>query len=112
MASSWRPVPACALKERCTQARQRFLSRHFDEEAFEQARARCISRPEMLKRRREIVEHPFGNLKYRIFGDARFLLRGLSAVRGEMALAVLAHHFKRVVNIPGTRALLARLAAA
>jgi len=34
------------------------------------------------------------------------------AVRGEMALAVLAHHFKRVVNIPGTRALLARLAAA
>lgn len=103
--------PECALKAQCTQARQRFVSRHFDEFVFEQAQVRCTSHPEMMKRRREIVEHPFGNLKERIFGNARFLLRGLAGVSGEMALAVLAYNFKRVINILGVRALLARLPA-
>lgn len=103
--------PECPLKCRCTQARQRFVSRHFDEVAFEQAQARCTSHPEMMKRRREIVEHPFGNLKERIFGNARFLLRGLGGGSSEMALAVLAYNFKRVTNILGVPALLARLAA-
>lgn len=104
--------PECPLKSRCTQARQRFVSRHFDEVTFEQAQARCASHPEMMKRRREIVEHPFGNLKERIFGNARFLLRGLGGVSGEMALAVLAYNFKRVTNILGIPTLFARLAPA
>lgn len=64
-----------------------------------------------MKRRREIVEHPFGNLNERIFANARFLLRGLTGVSGEMALAVLAYNFKRVTKILGTPALLARLPA-
>ena len=102
--------PGCPLRDQCTQARQRFVSRHFDGPVFEQAQARCTSHPEMMKRRREIVEHPFGNLKERIFGNARFLLRGLTGVSGEMALAVLAYNFKRVTNILGVPALLARLA--
>lgn len=104
--------PVCALKPRCTQVKQRFVSRHFDEAAFEAAQARCQANPEMMKRRREIVEHPFGNLKERIFGNAPFLLRGLCGVRGEMTLAVLDHNFKRVTNILSVPALLARLAAA
>lgn len=104
--------PECPLKGQCTQARQRFISRHFDEEAFAQALARCASCPEMMKRRRQIVEHPFGSLKDRIFGNARFLLRGLSGASGEMALAVLAHNLKRVTNILGIPALLSRLAPA
>lgn len=102
----------CPLKGQCTQARQRFISRHFDEAAFEQAQARCASNPQMMKRRREIVEHPFGNLKERIFGNARFLLRGLCGVRGEMALAVLAYNFKRVTHILGIPSLLSRFAPA
>lgn len=102
--------PECPLKSQCTQAQQRFVRRHFDEEAFAQAQARCASNPQMMKRRREIVEHPFGNLKERIFGNARFLLRGLSGVSGEMALAVLAYNFKRVTNILGVPVLLACLA--
>lgn len=103
---------ACSLKTQCTQAKQRFVSRHFDEEALEAARIRCASHPEMMKYRRQIVEHPFGNLKDRIFGNARFLLRGLAGVQGEMALAVLAHNFKRVGNILGVPALMTRLSSA
>ena len=50
-------------------------------------------------------------VKERIFRNARFLLRGLGSVSGEMALAVLAYNFKRVTIILGIPALLARLAA-
>ena len=76
------------------------------------AQARCLSHPEMMKRRRAIVEHPCGNLKERVFGKGRFLVRGLCGMRGEMALAVLAHHFKRVSNILGIPALMSKLAQA
>jgi transposase len=102
----------CSLKAQCTQAKQRFVSRHFDEQALEAARSRCAANPKMMKTRCQIVEHPFGNLKDRIFGNARFLLRGLAGVKGEMALAVLAYNFKRVSNILGIPALMACLAAA
>ena len=102
---------ACPLKSQCTDAKQRYVSRHFDEEALMAAQQRCEAHPEMMKRRREIVEHPFGSLKERIFGNARFLLRGLRGACTEMALAVLAYNFKRVSNILGVPALLTRLAA-
>ncbi len=64
-----------------------------------------------MKDRRAIVEQPFGNLKGHIFGNARFLLRGLIRARGEMALAVLAYNFRRVSHILGIPAMLAALAA-
>lgn len=71
-----------------------------------------MAHPEMMKRRRAIVEHPFGDWKERIFGNGRFLARGLHGMRGEMALAVLAHNFKRASNILGIPALMSRLAPA
>ena len=102
----------CSLKAQCTPAKQRFVSRHFDENSLEAARTRCAAHPEMMKHRRQIVEHPFGNLKDRIFGNARFLLRGLAGVKGEMALAILAYNFRRVTNILGIPTLMATLTAA
>jgi transposase len=92
---------ACALKPQCTQAKQRWLTRHFDEAALERAQARVAADPHMLRRRRAIAEHPFGTLKERILGNGRLLLRGLRGARTEMALAVLAYNFKRVANILG-----------
>jgi hypothetical protein len=41
--------------------------------------------PEAITRRRSLVEHPFGILKH-MMGTPRFLCRGLSAVKAEMAL--------------------------
>ena len=58
--------------------------------------------PEMMVARRSIVEHPFGNLKQWIIGTGRFLLKQLKGTQTEMALAVLAHNFKRVINIRRT----------
>lgn len=80
--------------------------------AFEAAKAPCLAHPEMMKRHGAIAEQPFGNLKARIFGNRRVLVRGLRGVRGEMALTVLAHNFKRMTNIPGIPVLMRNLAQA
>lgn len=102
---------ACALKARCTQAAQRLVSRHFDEAALGRAQARCTAHPEMMKRRRALVEHPFGTLKERIFGNGRFLLRGLRGARTEFSLAALAYNFRRVANTLGVAAMARAVAA-
>ena len=61
--------------------------------------------------RRETVEHPFANLKYRILGNAgRLLLRGMQSAGGEIALAVLAYNFRRALNLLGSGSMRQRLA--
>ncbi|OJT47956.1 hypothetical protein BSZ28_27300 [Pseudomonas moraviensis] len=62
---------------------------------------------EMMVSRRSIVEHPFGNLKQWLFGNARFLLRQLEGARAEMALAVNAYNLKRAINVLGVRQMMA-----
>ena len=55
-----------------------------------------------MKIRRCTVEHPFGTVK-RMSGGGRFLTRGLSAVRAEAALSVLAFNVLHAVNAFGHR---------
>jgi hypothetical protein len=77
--------------------------RHFEEDALERMRE-CMQRyPGAMALRRKTVEHPFANLKCRILGNGRFLLRGLSGAGAELALAVLAYNFRRPLNLLGTR---------
>jgi transposase len=63
-----------------------------------------------MRRRPETVEHPFGTLKMRM-GATHFLMKTLPKVASEMALSVLAYNLTRVINIVGTRALLAEIRA-
>lgn len=100
----------CPLKSQCTDASQRFLTRHAQEAAFERMETRLAERPDMMGLRRQTVEHPFGNLKQWIMGNGRFLLWGLQGATTEMALAVTAYNLKRAINILGVNQLLARLA--
>lgn len=64
-----------------------------------------------MRLRRVTAEHPFANLKYRIFGHPRFLLRGLRGAQTEISLAVAAYNLKRMVNILGGCTLHAALQA-
>jgi transposase len=57
--------------------------------------------PAMMRLRRSTVEHPFASLKYRIFGDARFLLRGLRGAQAEISLATMVYNLKRMMKILG-----------
>ncbi|HJU49750.1 MAG TPA: IS1182 family transposase [Pseudogulbenkiania sp.] len=92
---------ACPIKSQCTQAEQRQIRRHFDEEAFARTQSRLEANPEIMRQRKAIVEHPFGNLKRWIMGDGRFLLRGLQGAQTESALAILSYNLRRVLNILG-----------
>jgi len=100
---------SCALKGQCTGTKQRWVSRHFEEEVLERTRQRLERHPEAMALRRESAEHPFANLKYAILGNARLLLRGMSGAGGEMALAVLAYNFRRALNLLGEGAMQQRL---
>ena len=64
--------------------------------------------PQAMRLRRSTVEHPFGTLKYRIFGHPRFLLRGIAGAQAEISLATIAYNLKRMINVLGG----AKLAAA
>jgi hypothetical protein len=63
----------------------------------------------IIKRRKSIVEHPFGAIK-RGMEAGCCLTRGLRNVAGECSLTFLACDIKRVINIPGRKNLMAYLA--
>ena len=60
----------------------------------------------ILRKRKEIVEHPFGTIKSQM-NTTSCLLKGIPKVSGEFALTFLAYNLKRVINILGVRNLLA-----
>lgn len=98
----------CALKPQCTLAPRRFITRHFDDDVLQRMHQRAT--PDAMRIRRCTVEHPFGTLKYRIFGHPRFLMRGLRGAQAEFSIAVMAYNLKRMINILGHEALTRRLA--
>jgi transposase len=101
---------ACSLKPRCTPSARRMLGRHLDEDALNRMHQRAT--PALMRLRRSTVEHPFGTLKYCIFGHPRLLLRGLSGARTEIGIGVMAYNLKRMVNLLGATRLIQALATA
>lgn len=101
---------SCALKERCTPSPQRRVSRWEHESVLDAMQHRLDQAPEMMRIRRQTVEHPFGTLKAWM-GATHFLTRTLDRVSTEMSLHLLAYNFKRVLNLLGSRALMAAMKA-
>jgi Transposase DDE domain len=79
-----------------------------DEHLLDEMARRVRSRPEVMKRRKQLVEHPFGTMK-RWWDQGYFLLRGLEKVRTEFRLTVLAYNLRRVLNLVGVPPLMATL---
>lgn len=109
-AADARDCASCPLKSQCTDAAQRFITRHAHEAAFDRMAERLQAQPQMMRWRRQTVEHPFGNIKQWIMGNGRFLLWGLQGASTEMALAVTAYNLKRAINVVGTARMMALLA--
>ena len=65
---------------------------------------------EMMRVRRQTVEHPFGTIKYWM-GWTHFLTKTLARVRTEMSLHVLAYNLKRVMRILGIGAMMRAMSA-
>ena len=95
----------CALRQRCTKNTYRGIKRFENESAMERMADRLAARPEVMDRRRESVEHPFGSIK-QWMGQGAFLTRRLNNVRGEFSLTALAYNMRRAINLVGIPALI------
>lgn len=102
----------CALKPKCTTAAKgRMIARHVHENAREAMHRRTLEDPRWMKLRRELVEHPYGYIKW-LMGYPKFLLRGRKKAKSELALLVTSFNMKRAITILGVPALLGALPAA
>ena len=98
---------SCEIKARCTRNKgDRRITRWVHEDILERMEQRVQANWELMKQRKQIVEHPFGTIKF--WNDQRhFLMRGLEKVRAEFSLSALAYNIKRATNIVGVRRLVA-----
>ena len=97
----------CALRAECTTAKYRKISRLENEMVVERQAARVAAKPELVRKRKTIVEHVFGTLRQG--GHDEFLCRGLAAVRAEFSLSALSYNLRRALNVLGVEKLLAGL---
>ncbi|MFC5696750.1 IS1182 family transposase [Pseudomonas sp. GCM10022186] len=100
----------CALKEHCTPSSERRVSRWEHESVLDAMQSRLDQAPEMMRIRRQTMEHPFGTLKAWM-GATHFLTKTLERVSTEMSLHVLGYNFKRALNLMGNSALMAAMKA-
>ena len=101
---------ACPIKSQCTTGNHRRVSRWVHEAVVDRAQARLDRQPEAMRVRRATVEHPFGTIKFWM-GATHFSMKTLPRVSTEMSLHVLAYNMKRVINLVGTRQLIAAIEA-
>ena len=91
---------SCALKVLCTSDSYRRISRYEGEAVLDRMAERLAQRPELLRQRRESVEHPFGSIK-QWMGQGAFLMRRLENVRAEFSLTALAYNIRRATSLVG-----------
>ncbi len=96
----------CPIKSQCTtNQRGRRITRWVDEKLLEEMARRVRARPEIMRRRQQLSEPPFGTIK-RAMGHDYFLTKGLNKVGAEMSLTVLSYNIKRVINLIGVKKLI------
>ena len=92
-------------QSRCTKD-YRKVSRLENEAVLDRMAARLKARPEILDRRRKMVEHPFGTIK-QWMNKGAFLMKGLENVRAEFSLTALVYNLRRALNILGVETMMA-----
>ena len=100
---------SCALKSRCTKSTYRRIERWEHEAVLETVQARITAQPEVMAKRKTLVEHPFGTIKF-WWGQGAFLCRGMEMVQAEFTLSALAYNMRRALNVVGVAGLLKKLA--
>ncbi|MGQ7932123.1 IS1182 family transposase [Paraburkholderia sp. D1E] len=100
----------CSLKEKCTPGTERRMTRWEHETLVEEMQARLDHAPEIMRTRRQTVEHPFGTIKAWM-GATHFLTRTIERVSTEMSLHVLAYNMKRVIRLLGSETLITAMRA-
>ncbi|SFU26743.1 IS1182 family transposase [Paraburkholderia aspalathi] len=101
----------CDIRKQCTSGKQARRIKRWEHEAVVEAmQQRLDQKPDMMRIRRQTVEHPFGTLKFWM-GAAHFLMKTREHVSTEMSLHVLAYNLRRVMAILGTRSMMQKMRA-
>lgn len=91
----------CPLRSQCTKSKYgRKIKRWVHHAVLDRLKARLLENPEIIRRRKALVEHPFGTIKVGM-GHERLLMKGIRNVGTEIKLTVLSYNFKRVISILG-----------
>ena len=77
----------------------------------ETLQVRLDKKPEVMRIRRQTVEHPFGTIKHWM-GSQHFKTKTLKRVSTEMSLHVLAYNLKRVISLFGVEGLMLKIQTA
>jgi len=100
----------CPFKEQCLSKSSlekplgRVISRTEFEDAKDANKQRVLNNKDLYKKRKEIVEHPFGTIK-RQWGYDYTLLKGFAKVTGEFALIFSAYNLRRAITELGVNAI-------
>lgn len=94
----------CSQKDKCTSSKYRTIQDKPFEKYAREVDRRTKENLEMYRKRKQLVEHPFGTVK-RAMGFSYFLTRGNENVRVESLLHFFAYNLKRVINIMGIQGL-------
>lgn len=96
----------CPVHSACTPSKRgRYIHRWEYEQVIDKLKQRLTQAPDIIKRRKAIIEHIFGTIK-KIWGYGTLLLRTMDKVRGEIALMMLTYNMRRAINIVSVGTLL------
>jgi hypothetical protein len=99
----------CLHRNQCISGKRpyRTVTRGEYSKIYEDTEKRTQENMAICKRRQQIVEHPFGTVKFTMHGN-HFQLRTLRKVRAEIALLFFGYNMKRVREVLGFEGLMKR----
>ena len=100
----------CPLKAKCTKSKKgRSINRNIIQDWIDKYKKRMLETKskERIKKRKTIVEHQFGTIKW-MMGQFHFLLTGKEKVQVEFDLYATTYNFKRLINIDKMELLLVK----
>lgn len=101
---------SCRKKRLCTETQgARRITRCPEEDAIDRMLERMRADAGIMKKRKQLAEHPLGTIKFWNQQYA-FLMRGLGKVRGEFSLSALAYNIKRATGVVGVGVLIQAVA--
>jgi len=101
---------ACPNRDKCIigKTKYRTVTRSQYAVIYDESDKRYAENSELYKLRQQVVEHPFGTVKYTMHGG-HFFLRTRRKVSAEVALLFLGYNLKRAVKILGFDGIMIRL---
>jgi transposase len=105
---------SCPQKSLCTNSKNgRMIKASVNKEAMMAylASMKTDENKALIRKRKELVEHPFGTIK-RTFGYTHFLMKGLDKAKAEFSFICFVYNLKRVLNIVPIERLLSTIEGA